>query len=46
MIEIHSHEIGQACFGLLKEFFSNIIFFETGMPPQNGEPSICHYIVS
>ncbi len=45
MIEIHSHEIGQVCFDLLKDIYSYIVVFETGMPPQNGEPSICHYIV-
>jgi FkbM family methyltransferase len=46
MIEVHSHEIGKACFDLLKNIYSNIFVFETGKPPQNGEPEICHYIVS
>lgn len=45
-IEIHSKEIGKACNKILSQFYSEIIVFETGLPPQNGEPEICHYLVS
>jgi FkbM family methyltransferase len=46
MIEIHSNEIGKACLELLKNIYANITVFETGLPPQNGEQEICHYIIS
>lgn len=46
MIEVHSPEIGKACFDLLKNIYSNITVFETGKPPLCGEERICHYIVS
>jgi FkbM family methyltransferase len=46
MIEIHSREIGERCQEILSSIYANIKVFETGLPPQNGELEICHYLVS
>jgi len=44
MIEVHSPEIGKACYELLRSIYATIIVFETGKIPQNGEKDICHYL--
>jgi FkbM family methyltransferase len=46
MIEIHSPEIGKRCMEILKNYYSKIIVFETGLAPDKGTPEICHYIAS
>jgi hypothetical protein len=46
MIEIHSPEIGKRCMKILKNYYSKIIVFETGLTPDKGTPEICHYIAS
>jgi FkbM family methyltransferase len=46
MIEIHSPEIGKRCMEILKNYYSKIIVFETGLTPDKGTPEICHYIAS
>jgi FkbM family methyltransferase len=45
MIEVHSRGIGNNCFNILKNIYSSIYVFETGLIPGKGESEICHYIV-
>jgi FkbM family methyltransferase len=44
MIEVHSPQIGQQCLNVLNSYYKQITVFETGLPPQNGMPEICHFI--
>lgn len=46
LIEVHSPEIGERCYPLLKDIYSSIYVFETGKEPGDDDPQICHYIVS
>ncbi len=45
MIEIHSLEIGKRVHEILKEIYTNIKVFETGMSPDKNTLEICHFIV-
>lgn len=44
LIEIHSTEIGNRCYKILSNIYSNITVFETNKTPGGNEPKICHYI--
>jgi FkbM family methyltransferase len=44
MIEVHSHEIGIRCMSILETIYSSIKVLETGLPPDEKSPAICHYI--
>ena len=46
LIEVHSPEIGERCYALLKDIYTSVYVFETRKKPGGDEPAICHYIVS